>query len=63
MESIAIIHFTNYPKGQSRSCMAAVMRYTMQETKTVWEDKQLVTGVNCRPESVYTDFLNTLPQR
>lgn len=59
MERIAIIHFTNYPKGQSRSCMAAVMRYTMQEKKTVWEGKKLITGINCRPESVYTDFLNT----
>ena len=59
MAKIAIIHFTNYPKGQSRPCMAAVMRYTMQDKKTAWEDKQLVTGVNCRPKSVYDDFLRT----
>jgi len=39
--------------------MSAVMRYTMQDKKTMWEDKQLITGINCRPESVYTDFLNT----
>lgn len=37
MEQIAIIHFTNYPKGQSRACMGAVMRYTQQEKKTLWE--------------------------
>ncbi|MGM9608322.1 MAG: relaxase/mobilization nuclease domain-containing protein [Oscillospiraceae bacterium] len=59
MEQIAIIHFTNYPKGQSRPCMAAVMRYTMQEKKTLWEDQRLVSSVNCRPESVYDDFLRT----
>lgn len=35
MEQIAIIHFTNYPKGQSRACMGAVMRYTQQEKKTL----------------------------
>ena len=59
MEQIAIIHFTNYPKGQNRACMGAVMRYTQQEKKTLWEDHRLVSGVNCRPESVYDDFLRT----
>lgn len=59
MEQIAIIHFTNYPKGQSRACMGAVMKYTMQEKKTLWEGRKLVSGINCRPESVYDDFLRT----
>ena len=59
MEQIAIIHFTNYPKGQNRACMGAVMKYTQQEKKTMWEDHRLVSGVNCRPESVYDDFLRT----
>ena len=59
MEQIAIIHFTNYPKGQSHACMGAVMRYTQQEKKTLWEGRQLVSGVNCRPESVHDDFLRT----
>ena len=59
MKQIAIIHFTNYPKGQSRACMGAVMRYTQQEKKTLWKGRQLVSGVNCRPESVYDDFLRT----
>ena len=52
MGKIAIIHFTNYSKGQSRACMGAVMRYAQQEKKTLWEGRQLVSGVNCRPESV-----------
>ncbi|MBD5162890.1 MAG: relaxase/mobilization nuclease domain-containing protein [Oscillibacter sp.] len=59
MAEIAIIHFTNYPRGQTRSCMSAVMKYTMREAKTLWEGQQLVTGINCRPESVYDDFLRT----
>lgn len=59
MEQIAIIHFTNYPKGQSRACMGAVMKYTKQEKKTLWEGHKLVSGINCRPESVYDDFLRT----
>ena len=59
MKQIAIIYFTNYPKGQSCACMGAMMRYTQQEKKTLWKGRQLVSGVNCRPESVYDDFLRT----
>lgn len=59
MEAIAIVHFVNYPKGQNRACMAGVMRYTGQAEKTRWGDRQLVSGVNCRPESAYDDFLCT----
>ena len=59
MEEIGIIHFTNYAKGQSRASMSAVMHYTMQDKKTQWQGQQLVTGINCRPESAYADFLNT----
>ena len=59
MEEIGIIHFTNYAKGQSRASMSAVMQYTIQDKKTQWQGQQLVTGVNCRPESAYADFLNT----
>jgi hypothetical protein len=56
---IAIISFTNYPKGQNRPCMAAVMEYTKREEKTLWQGQSLVSGINCRPESVYDDFLST----
>lgn len=59
MAEIAIISFTNYPKGQTRSCMAAVMAYTKQYKKTLWQGQSLVSGINCRPESVYDDFLST----
>ena len=35
------------------------MKYTMREEKTQWDGRQLVTGINCRPESVYDDFMIT----
>ncbi len=35
------------------------MRYTIQPSKTMWEGCQLVSGINCQPESVYDDFLRT----
>ena len=57
---MAIVHFVNYKKGtQSRAAMRGVMRYVMQEKKTAWEGEPLVSGINCQPQSVYDDFLNT----
>ena len=57
---MAIVHFVNYKRGtQSRAAMRGVMLYVMQEKKTAWEGKSLVSGVNCQPQSVYDDFINT----
>lgn len=57
---MAIVHFVNYKRGtQSRAAMRGVMLYVMQEKKTAWEGGPLVSGVNCQPQSVYDDFLNT----
>ena len=57
---MAIVHFVNYKRGtQSRAAMRGVMLYVMQEKKTAWEGKPLVSGINCQPQSVYDDFLNT----
>ena len=57
---MAIVHFVNYKRGtQSRAAMRGVMLYVMQEKKTAWEGVPLVSGINCQPQSVYDDFLNT----
>lgn len=57
---MAIVHFVNYKRGtQSRAAMHGVMLYVMQEKKTAWDDEPLVSGINCQPQSVYDDFLNT----
>ena len=57
---MAIVHFVNYKRGtQSRAAMRGVMLYVMQEKKTAWEGGPLVSGVNCQPQSVYDDFINT----
>ena len=57
---MAIVHFVNYKRGtQSRAAMRGVMLYVMQEQKTAWEGGPLVSGINCQPQSVYDDFLNT----
>ena len=57
---MAIVHFVNYKRGtQSRAALRGVMLYVMQEKKTTWEGVPLVSGINCQPQSVYDDFLNT----
>ena len=57
---MAIVHFVNYKRGtQSHAAMRGVMLYVMQEKKTTWEGAPLVSGINCQPQSVYDDFLNT----
>ena len=57
---MAIVHFVNYKRGtQSRAAMRGVMLYVMQEKKATWEGGPLVSGINCQPQSVYDDFLNT----
>lgn len=60
MSRMAIVHFVNYKRGtQSRAAMRGVMLYVMQEKKTTWEGEPLISGINCQPQSVYDDFLNT----
>ena len=60
MSNIAIVHFVNYKKGtQSCASMAGVLFYVAQPKKTMWEGEPLVSGINCQPQSVYDDFLNT----
>ena len=57
---MAIVHFVNYKRGtQSRAVMRGMMLYVMQEKKTAWDGEPLVSGINCQPQSVYDDFLNT----
>ena len=59
MVTMAIVSFTNYKRGQTRGGMGAVMRYTAQAWKTEFDGRQLVTGINCQPETAYGDFMTT----
>lgn len=39
--------------------MSAVMNYAMKTEKTLFEGERLVSGLNCSPETVYYEFINT----
>lgn len=56
---MAIIHFTNYKQGQTKGGLHAVMKYTMQMKKTLWNGEKLVSGYNCDPQTAFQDFLTT----
>lgn len=57
---MAIVHFINSKNNQTSKGMLFVLRYTMQDKKTVADDgKRYVTGINCTPQSAYTEFNNT----
>ena len=56
---MATVNFINSPKSQSRAGMIAVMKYTSQDRKTVFDGVKLVSGFNCSPQSAYNEFVNT----
>lgn len=39
--------------------MSAVMNYAIKTEKTLFEGERLVSGLNCSPETVYHEFINT----
>ena len=57
---MAILHFINSKSKQTSKGMLFVLRYTMQDKKTLASDEnKYVSGVNCTPMSAYTEFNNT----
>lgn len=56
---MAIIHFVNRPKSQTKAGMLFVLRYVTQDKKTMSDGKKYVTGVGCSAVSAYNQFRNT----
>ena len=56
---MAIVTAVNRPRGQTRGGMSAVLQYVMKEEKTAYQDRHLVTGVNCQADSCCTEFIST----
>jgi len=49
-------------KTQNRTAMRRVLDYVMQNYKTVYNGKKLVSGQNCIPSSAYSEFMATKNQ-
>lgn len=56
---MATVNFINRKKSQNRAGMKFVLEYTQRDEKTLSEGMKLVSGVNCSPQSVYEEFVNT----
>ena len=56
---MATVTPVNRPSGQTRSGVAAVLKYVMRDEKTEYERRHLVTGINCQVETCYTEFIST----
>ena len=57
---MAVVHFVNRPRSQNKAGMLFVLRYCMLDKKTIDTDgRKYVTGINCTPQSAYTEFLST----
>lgn len=59
MENIATVMFITSKKMQSGSGLCALLKYCMQEKKTLYSDRKLVSGVNCVTDSAYSEMMNT----
>ena len=53
-----IIHFAN-SKNQTTGGLKKLLGYVGKEKKTKLEDRRLVSGVNCSPESAYNEMMLT----
>lgn len=56
---MATVNLIQSKRSQSRAGLSFILSYCKRESKTVYEGKKLVSGVNCLPESVYQEFMNT----
>ena len=57
---MAIIHFINRQKSQTKAGLKFLLDYTTREDKTKFNGKRLITGINCNPDCAYTQFRNIM---
>lgn len=55
----ATVNFINSKAKQSSDGLSSILDYCMREDKTVHDGRQLVTGIDCVPQSAHTKMMNT----
>ena len=64
MVGIAVVTIIARKKTQTRQGLWGLLHYCMQDRKTMYNDRKLVTGVNCVAQSAFHEMMNTkLPYR
>ena len=56
---MAIVNFVSCRKSQTVGGLNGVINYCCQKSKTGYEGRQLISGVNCVPQFALQEFMNT----
>ena len=59
MVGIAVVTIIARKKTQTRQGLWELLRYCMQDRKTMYNGRKLVTGVNCVAQSAFHEMMNT----
>ena len=59
MVCIAVVNFISRQKTQTRQGLKALLNYCSKNAKTIYNDRRLVTGINCVAQSAYNEMMNT----
>lgn len=59
---MATVNIMKSRRSQTRDGLAFILSYCKRDAKTICGDRKLVSGVNCVPESVYYEMMNTKMQ-
>ena len=59
MVGIAVVTIIARKKTQTRQGLWGLLHYCMQDKKTVYNGRKLVTGVNCVAQSAFNEMVNT----
>ena len=56
---MATVNIMKSKRSQTRAGLAFTLSYCKRDKKTLYEGRKLVSGINCVPESVYYEMMNT----
>ena len=56
---MATVNIMKSKRSQTRAGLAFILSYCKRDRKTIYEGRKLVSGINCVPESVYHEMMNT----
>ncbi len=56
---MATVNIMKSKRSQTRAGLAFILSYCKRDSKTRYGDRKLVSGINCVPESVYHEMMNT----
>ena len=59
MVGIAVVTIIARKKTQTRQGLWGLLHYCMQDKKTMYNGRKLVTGINCVAQSAFNEMVNT----